>query len=559
MTRAKGKASKPAPGRACPASDGGASAVSSHSPSVFGLVSTHHANAIGCRVERVVIDFAPMAEVSKACSKIFSEVDRDDPLQRRAARDAWIVKSSLMMTALPFDDPRLGLDGLLCSLETVSDSVPSIRNAVGDLGRLVRSLAEGKINRKREAVLAMLDEAEGSLATAAILANICGSPTPGWPITLVAATDLGSPAVELLRMRRQTRNASFSRVIIPGNPWFAPRALLFDLVYGGRSSDITVVTYRAERSELPAPSRMPQDSWFPPTGQRVQPPPEAREFHDATKLDTWASESFWSLIHAEHADVVPISAKDVTVDARFVLFADGSGAFLPADGRVVEISDLFEPGASFDAAEDRLPRAAVRELEEGDLVMLRLSGSGDYLADLADSLMERAGEAGLRSKALKWKDELHEVIKKHGEGVVAVRIRSLGVRLADPQYLWSWAGDAVMSPHDRQTFQGLIAAIWQLEGREALDEASAYADEWWTDMERVKTYHHKAGAAIRAALLTRVRSLVADRRLIASVESIELPGVEAGRMGLLRVSAVDAKSMRVPMSRLFQLVKVREN
>ena len=557
MTRSKNRLKSQVMRRAEPAPEDRDADRSSGVPSVLGLVSVYHANAIDCHIGRVVIDFPPMVEVSKACSAIFSEVDRDDSVQRRAARDAWLVKSSLMLTVLPFNDVRLGLDALTNNLAHVSQSVPGIRAAVDDLAGLVRSLASENVNPKRERALAMLERPSEEGGSVAILANICGSPTPGWPITMESESDLGSTAVQLVRQRRQTRNALFARLIIPGNPWFAPAGLLFDLLYGGRTSDIVVLTYRAERASLPAPRRLPQDTRFPaPSGQSRQLS-EASQPDEDVQIDKWAHESFWSSIHAQHADVAPTSDKDVTVDARFVLFADGSGAFLPGEGRVVEVSALFETGANFDITEDKLPRTSVRDLEEGDLVMLRLTGSGDYLDDVADSLIEKAGEAGLRGKALQWKDRLHEVIKRHGEGVVAMKVRGLGVRLRSPQYLWAWAGDAVMAPQDRQTFQSLIAAVWHLGSRESGDEAAPYADARWDDMERLKAYHHKAGVAIRAALLTRVRSLVAERRHIDSVESIELPGVAAGRMGLLRVSAVDIKSRRVPMSRLFHLGKVK--
>jgi hypothetical protein len=540
-----------------PSHQKGNSGLPTNVPSVLGLASAHHANAIGRRIGHVVLDFPPMVGVSRACSAIFSETDRDDSIQRRAARDAWLVKSSLMLTALPFNDARLELHGLMNNLVQVSQSVPGIRAAVDDLAGLVRSLESGNVNPKRARLLAMLDCPAEEGAPVAVLANICGSPSPGWPLTMGAESDLGSTAVELVRIRKQTRHALFRRLIIPGNPWFAPAGLLFDLLYGGRTSDIVVLTYRAERASLPTPRRLPQDAYFLASSDQSQQLPEASQPDEEVQLDRWAHESFWSSIHAQHIDVAPTSDKDVSVDARFVLFADGSGAFLPAAGRVVEVSDLFETGANFDITEDKLPRVLVKDLEEGDLVMLRLTGSGDYLDDVADSLVEKAGEAGLRDRALQWKDRLHEVIKRHGEGVVAMRVRDLGVSLRSPQYLWAWAGDAVMAPQDQQTFHRLIETIWQLDARESGDEASAYADARWDEMERLKVYQHKAGVAIRAALLTRVRGLVAERRRIDSVESIELPGVAAGRMGLLRVSAVDIKSRRVPMSRLFHLARVK--
>lgn len=550
MTRGKQELGAAPSGRGAPSS--------SRDLSVFDLVARHHANAMECQTTGVAIDFPPMAAVSRACSSIFAQADRDDPLQRAAARDAWLVKASLMLTPLPFGDPRLGLDGLLDRLEQVARSVPGLQSPVQDLGELVRQLATANVNPKRDRLLELINGSGTDGDPVAILANVCGSPTPGWPSSIDAEDDLGTRDVELVRVRRQVRSSLYERLIIPGNPWFAPRGLLFDLLYGGKASSVVVVAYRAERVSLPEPKKLPKDSVLPVTSRRSRRSlDETVEPGGERQIDQWAHDSFWSSIHAQHADIAPASERDVTVDANFVLFADGSGTFLPADRRVVEVSELFETGANFDITEDKLPRISVRELEEGDLVMLRLSGSGDYLDDVADSLIEQAGEAGLRTRALQWKDLLHGVIKRHGEGVVAMKIRSLGVPLRSPQYLWAWAGDAVMAPHDRQTFRRLIETIWELGMPVGSGEPEPYADDRWDDMERLKTYHHKAGVAIRVALLARVRGLVSERRRIDTVESIELPGVAAGRMGLLRVAAVDYKTRKVPLSRLFHLGRVK--
>ncbi len=526
--------------------------------SVLDLVSACHANVAGSRPRKVVIEFQPMLHIARVCSSIFSSVDREDPLQREAARDAWLVKSSLALTALPFDDPRLGVDELLDRLQHASVSIPGIRTAVDDLARAVGQLVSGAANPKRDALLTLLHESMCSDLPLAVLANVCGSPTPGWPASIDPESDFGLAALKLIRRRRQTRDSLYARLIIPGNPWFAPRSLLFDLLYGGRTSDVVVVGYRSEHTSLPVPKELPRNHFFQLTTGNPRQTQEPEEFSECVQADDkWAHESLWASIHAQHGDLTPISDSDVTVDAKFVLFADGSGTFLPAYGRVVEVSDLFETGDKFDITEDKLPRTPVRDLNEGDLVMLRLSGSGDYLDDVADTLMRQTGEAGLRRSALQWKERLEQAIKRHGEGVVAMNMRGLGVRLRSPQYLWEWAGDAVMAPHDRQTFLHLIATTWQLEGLGVDDVSEIYANARWDEMERLKAYHHKAGAVIRAALLARVRELVAERRHIETVESIELPGAAAGRMGLLRVAAIDTKTRRVPTSTLLHLTKVK--
>lgn len=530
---------------------------SRHDESTFDLVARYHANSIECRIAEVKIDFPPMGAVSRACSAIFTLADRDDSVQRAAARDAWLVKSSLMLSALPFGDSRLALDDLLLRLKQASASVPEMRSPVEDLAALVHHLVSENVNPKRDHLLELLKSSTTSGSPVAILANICGSPTPGWPTSIEPKDDLSSSDVELVRLRRQTKDSLYQRLIIPGNPSFAPNGILFDLVYGGRALDIVLVAYRAERVFLPAPRKLPKDSFIPLSSCRPQQLLSPVEGGGEIQLDQWAHDSFWSAIHAQHADITPESERDSTVDATFVLFADGTGSFLPSGGHVVEVSELFETGANFDISGDKLPRTSIKNLEEGDLVMLRLSGSGDYLDDVADSLIQEAREAGLRTRALEWKDRLYQVIKRHGEGVVATKIRSLGVQLRSPQYLWNWAGDAVMAPHDQQTFRSLITAIWHLETPKNSEDPEAYADIRWSEMERIKGFHHRAGVIIRGALLSRVRELVAERRRIDTVESIELPGVAAGRMGLLRVAAVDNKIRKVPVSKLFHLGKMK--
>ena len=526
-------------------------------PMVFSLACKFHKNAGRCRISRVDIDFRPMIELAKACAAIFNAVDREDVVQRSAARDAWLLRATLMLTALPFDDPRLNASEIIQRLELTVNSIPSIRAPVAALRGIVDILLAGTPNPKRLRVLEMLNLESEDSSRVALVTNLCGSHTPGWPVDLNSLTDFGREQTALVRTRREVRDTCFSRIVVPGNPKFVPHDLLFDLLYGGRSSDVVVMCYAAERSYVPRPVDLPTDYLFPHANIQVMERAESEEISDDTKIDDWILESFWESVHAGHKELAPISDRDVSVRARFVLFADGSGAFLPEEGRVVEISDCFDEDAEFDVAEDRLPRKAVRHLEEGDLVMMRITGSGDYLDDVADGLMAGGGDGKLRQSALNWKAKLLSVIKRHGEGVVAKSLRESGVVVRSSNYLWSWAGDTVMAPHDLRTFRCLITTIAMLDPDMKNIDARAYADEKWGEMERVKSYHHRAGAEIRASLVTRVRILMSDRKRIDSVQSIELPGVEAGTMGLLRVSAIDAKSMRVPQSKLFQLEKIR--
>jgi hypothetical protein len=524
----------------------------------FVFAAKANANAIRCAVNHIEIDCHPISEIVRTCSELFGSIDRDDDFQRGVARDAWRLKTTLALTALPFDDPRLKLDTQMRSLEIAVHSVPEISKLVKILRRNVDNLISASSNPKRERLLEMVRLEVAGDDPIAIVANLHGFSTPGWPLGIDEQDGLSGQNFRLVRNRKDISDNFFSSVIIPGSPKFAPRKILFDLLYGGRSSQVFVLCYRAERAWIPPLARMPVDSLFANNGPAaiVKDDVQVVEAETLDQVDKWANDSFWDSLRHQYGNSTPTSDRDVRVRARFVLFADGSGAFLPEDGRVVEISDKFDQGRELDTREERLPRKSVPDLDEGDLVMMRLTGSGDYLDDVADDLMAKAGEDNLRHRALEWKDRLNRTLRQLGEGVVARKLRELNVVLRSPQYLWAWAGDAVMAPHDLATFLKLIQGIHHLDPMPPDCNVDEYARDRWNDMELVKAFHQKAGSAIRASLVSRVRDIISKRQRVDTVQTIELTGVKAGKMGLMRVSAVDDKSILIPLSRMFHLKKI---
>lgn len=525
---------------------------------VFALALKAHMNTKKGGISTTEIDFQPVEEIARACSKIFESVDREDDFQRRIAHDAWYLKSTAMLTVLPFDDERLNLNGLVRKLEQAVSDVPEISGPVNALRRSVDMLLRDPANPKRKQVLDQLKTVNTLEDPIGLVANLNGSSTPGWPADIHYVRDFDNLDASIIRTKKGIRDKFFSQIIIPGNPKLVPRKILFDLLYSGKSSKVLVICYRAERLWIPPLPQIPVDSLFSESHPRITNIEAINTIKVPSDSDVeqWVKDSFWNSIRAKYENATVNSDRDVNIRARFVLFADGSGAFLPEDGRVVEIAEKFDLGHEFDKGTDRLPRKAVADLEEGDLVMMRLSGSGDYLDEVADSLIQQAGEGHLRNRALEWKDLLIRTLKRHGEGVVASKLRDLNVSLRSANYLWSWAGDAVMAPHDKATFMNLIRGMHELDPIVSEFNVEEYALAKWNDMELVKTYQLKAGVVIRSELVTRVRELIAKRQKIDTVQTIELLGVKAGKMGLLRVSDVDAKVMRVPLSRMFHLTKV---
>lgn len=524
--------------------------------SPFDLVESQYARAAKLNLSRVQLDFQPIADIASTSNRIFSALDRDDAFQRRIASSVWRVRTTVFQTVLPFNDARLNLAAYASDLKIASNALAGIRSDALVLAGILEDLTMKFSNPKREWFQSWVAGMRARGESVAVLAAAQGSGTPGWPADLEGAEDDALKGVCLLRTRKDLRNLVFDGILIPGSTKFASWPLVQDLLYGGRTFNAVQVTYRGERGHLPRPLPLPADHIF---CARVSTLPfEVETEHESVEPypGDWAYQSVWQEIRNRQADMAQISDGDVEVSARAVLFADGTGTFLPENGRVVEISDLLDSG-DLRLGDDQLPRKAVRDLEEGDLILLRLVGGGHYVEDVADGLMAKAGLQHLRHEATEWKEILHQTLKTRGDGYVAKAARDSGLRIRNAQYLWQWAGDAVMAPHDFPTFLALIKALFRLQPSEDRGDAHEYASKRWVQMEQVKSFHVRAGMAIRTALLERVRQLVIERTPVVTVVAVELPGLEAGRMGLLRVAAVDSSTMSVPLSRLFDLIPVK--
>ncbi|MDR8730790.1 hypothetical protein FEQ05_04369 [Burkholderia pseudomultivorans] len=517
------------------------------SSSVFDLVTTQHLQASAVTRRYLTVEFPPAHELARACNSIFTLVDRDDIDQQEVPRLAWRLKMTVLQTLLPFDDERLCLRQMAERLSILAEGMHAIAAPARIIDNIITALLENPKNPKLERIATELGSTNGGLS--AIFAGLQRVVSPGWPLTVDSERDLGLQGVAVLRSRRDVHSQVFARIVFPGTLRFSAKPLIRDLLLGGRAREIVIAAYRGERIQIPERLELPRDTVFSSTVSSRRFPLVVTDEAQDEPLDKWVNDSSWESIRAQFPNLTPTSDRDISVNARFVLFADASGAFLPNDGTIVEISDLLDRNFEVDA--NRLPRKAVDSLEEHDLVLLRLSGSGDYLDEVADTLMANEGRSNLRHEATEWKSSLCAALKSHGEGVIASAFRELGGRLRSASYLWVWAGDTVIAPQSYDAFRRLTTVLAEFAPPQCPTDPDAYAKTKWDQMELVKGYQHRAGGEIRTALLERVRKLIAERQRIETVLSIALPGVESGQMGLLRVSAVDMQSVRVPYSTLF--------
>lgn len=521
-----------------------------HNENFFGFTCDVFSRAEVAVLHICPISFEPVRNLTRAVSLLYSALDRTNNVEAEAARLAWRLRATVLFTLLPFDHPALSIRELSDRLVHVADTLPAARHLVAEINvtiKLLTSMAENpKWNLLNELCSRCNPETRIGLLTA-----LCPGPVPGWPREgRDLLTTIPDRTVSAIESRRNLKYSTFDTIILPAGLRHCAPQLATDIVHGCRARETYLLKYESEPPGLPdrpvLPAAVPFKFARPKkiaVASTVDIPQEVEN------VDQWLTENFWVNHRPEVGQVG--SQHEETEPARFTVFLNGCGAFLPDEGKVIEISELFDGQTG--AAGDDLPRKRVSLLEEGDLVVIRTSGGGDYVELVADVLIRRANRAGLRESALSWKPALRAALRGYGASSrIATEMRKQGRRVPFPAYLHNWAGDVVMSPQRQEDFVALIQAVADIGGELSSDPVQ-FAKTKWREMEELKSFHHRAGQQIRRELLTKVNELAASRKTVETEIRISLPHAEGGEMSVLRIAAIDRLVVDVPRSRLFRL------
>ena len=511
-------------------------------------------NVFSCAEEAVLhlhpVGFEPVRMLTRLVGSLYNALDRMDSTEAAVARVVWQLRSTVLFTLLPFDHPALPIRELGNRLVRMADTLPSVRQLAVDINGTVKQLY-GIAENPKWALLNELCLQSGAGDRIGLLTALCPGPVPGWPEEfrelLATIPDRHVSAVD---SRRDLKFVTFDTLIIPAGLRHCAPQLASDAVHGCRARRIHLLRYESEGVGLPERSVLPASAPFIYTvPERRQVVTKAVDIPDVFEnVDQWLAQSYWVNLRPDGTHVA--DDQEETEAARFTVFFNGYGAFLPDEGKVIEVSELFD-GLVGTAGND-LPRKRVNLLEEGDLVVIRTSGGGDYVEQLADALLRRANRSGLRASALAWKAALRSALLRHGPKKIAALLRAEGGKVTSPGYIYNWAGSVVMSPQRAEDFVALMKAVTQAGEIEHGDPVQ-YANKKWREMEELKSYHHRAGQQIRRELLTKVNELAAVRRKIETEARIALPHAEGSEMSVLRIAAIDRTVVDVPRSRLFRL------
>jgi hypothetical protein len=225
-----------------------------------------------------------------------------------------------------------------------------------------------------------------------------------------------------------------------------------------------------------------------------------------------------------------------SIDARLVLLEGEHAVFVEAaDGASVLSIDL-----DADETTERIARIGTNEVRTGTFLLLRTSGSGDYIVTEADRHFLRSRATALRAAQRRWKELLRKQVQAEGLLAVSVKLLDLGSHSADEINVRNYLSPRSIRTRSPEDFR----AIMRLVG---------LADEWeqyWEMMGEIDHAHRHAGQRIRKQLLRQLEQLDLSELERAGQMDITLPEMDGGGLAAFRVADVSPDTQFVSIHQL---------
>lgn len=502
------------------------------------------------------IEFPSASGLIQASSRFFQMLDRTDHVQAEISRRLWVLRSSILFTLLPFDDPDLKLLLQVNELEQSSGGLPDAAPMIDSLRKYVTDIVSAGRNPKRECLIHMLAENIGNgFGQIGMLTALSAGRPPGWPQKKSGLLSELNERILPIGSRRNLRSNVFQTVILPCACSNVPPSLLSDLLFSGVASRFEVLLYSGEKFQVPKRLILPSDRIFAGHLQKSEIEREVEVVLGAPALsavDTWVNQAFWQGLHgAARSGSHDLSA------ARYMLFCDGTGAFLPEDRRVMTL-----PADGKLTDESDLCLVRVENVCEGDMVVLRSGDSGFLLDDASERIMGRAGNDSLFEIATDWKDALDALLVTHTNEEVAQDLRERGVSTSAAS-IHQWIGPEVLGPRNERVFREMINLLADKGKIQKIGaELTNYADSRWHSLQALRGLHQKAGNLIRQDLFKALFSRFGngnEHGKLSDRESIHIEGDTGAELLILRVTSVDINTAYVQPSRLGKMDDLKGN
>lgn len=512
-------------------------------------------NAHLMHLVRHEIEFPLAAKIIQVSSRLFQILDRSDSVQAEISRRLWVLRSTVLFTFLPFNDSDLKLELQIKDLTLAAECIPEAGPMIESLGKCISAILTDPRNPKREWLNSHVSESAGNeLEQTGVLTALSAGKAPGWPIEKASQLKELIGSMTPITSIKTLKSDVFQKIILPCACNNVSALLLTDLLFSGITSKFDVLLYPGEKFHIPKRLMLPDDGLF---SSRLQQSAIEREVlvvsgQGSVEEDSWINEAFWQGLHgADRNGSYGLSP------ARYILFCDGAGVFLPEDGRVITL-----PTDGNVKNEADLCLLQVENVSEGDIVVLRSGDSGFLLDNASERIMGRVDNDSLLETATDWKEPLDALLVTHTceEVVTALAERGVSTRVAS---VHQWVGPEVLGPGDERVFRELINLLAD-KGKiqKSGADLTIYADKCWHGLQTIRGLHQKAGNLIRQDLFKALFKRFGSSStpiVFSDRETIHIEGDTGAELLIMRVNSVDTSVAYVPPFRLGKIDELKGN
>lgn len=306
---------------------------------LFALTSSVYGNVENTKINLIKVDSSQISHFQKKTRQIFLLLDRKDSEQKQIAYLVWLLRATILFTLLDFNHESLGLTEQIKEIKSLAQGFPSVLPEVEDLERQINLLVESPKNPKRAWLDQSLSQSQNEKT--AIFTNLSNGRPPGWgknPELCLSSFLLEE--ISYIRNLSNFRNNTFTRVILPCACSNSPYHVLINLIYSGLTPTFEVLLYPEENFVLPRRLALPiekglQSKFNKPVFEYNEIKFSTQE--DIEEIDAWINESFWNELHKAQRGY-----SEQLVPAHYLLFKNGTGTFLPKNGRAQVLLEGFE-------------------------------------------------------------------------------------------------------------------------------------------------------------------------------------------------------------------------
>lgn len=225
-------------------------------------------------------------------------------------------------------------------------------------------------------------------------------------------------------------------------------------------------------------------------------------------------------------------------DAKLLLLEGNAAVFIDKETSVLVI-DLEEDTGDNNEGETQVKRIRSKDIWPGVYILLRTSGSGEYIVPIANRIL--GGLANDARKSLQcWKNRLREIVGFKGLQNAVVELITLGSHHANEVNVRNWMSMSSIKPRDYRDFEAIIKLI-QMEKK---------TKEFWTFAEAIDEAHKRAGFHIRKLLLKQVYTADLTELVRKGKMDFELDREDGGTLTAFRVNDISPEEYKVPVAKI---------